>query len=127
MGSASEVVREYLASCESGDVSVVDRLFADDFLSRGSGGVTFGLSEQRSNLTSFFEEFADLQLEVHLMLEIDDRVVTHYTHHATLRCSGERDAWDRIVIHRVVGGTIVETAGVSDSKKLADARARASG
>lgn len=127
MTSNSAVVRAYFAACEAGDLTAVDRLFSRDFVSRASDGSTFGLAGQREALAAFLGEFDNLQLTVHTMLESGDRVVTHYTHHATPRGSGERVAWDRIVIHRVADGRIVEAVGVSDSKRLADARARAAG
>lgn len=127
MTSNSDVVRSYFAACEARDPTVVDRLFAPDFVSRASDGSTFGLAGQREALAAFLGEFENLKLTVHAMLESGDRVVTHYTHHATLRGSEERVAWDRIVIHRVADGRIVEAVDVSDSKRLADARARAAG
>lgn len=127
MTSNSAVVRAYFAACEAGDLTAVDRLFSPDFVSRASDGSTFDLDGQRAALAAFFDEFEDVKLTVHTMLESGDRVVTHYTHDATPRGSGQRASWDRIVIHRVAEGRIVEAVGVSDSKRLADARARATG
>lgn len=125
MSSSTDVVREYFAACEAKDISVVDRLFDAGFVSRSADGATSGINAQRANLQSFFDEFDRLELEVHETLESGDRVVTRYTHHATIRQTGERVAWDRIVIHRVVDGRIVEAVGVSDSQRLALARERA--
>ena len=125
MASSTDVVRAYFAACEAQDISAVERLFDPGFVSRAADGTSFGIVGQRERLAEFFGEFAGIDLEIHTMLETGDRVATHYTHRATLRRSGERVAWDRIVIHRVIADRIIEAVGVSDSKRLAAAPERA--
>jgi ketosteroid isomerase-like protein len=116
------IVRRYFAACEARDLAGASTLFAPDFTSITATGEEFHVSTQLANLKSFFEEYSDIELSVHTMIACDDRVVTRYTHHLTHAATGMSVDYARIVIHTIRDDRIVESAGVSDSLALAQAK-----
>jgi len=119
--AAKAVVRSYFEVVNAGDVALLDRIVADDYLQHALGAVP-GRETVKRHLAMYRAAFPDLRVGVEDVLGEEDRVVartvTEGTHtgsfmgHApTLR----RFRADGLDMFRVRDGKLVEHWGVFDT------------
>jgi steroid delta-isomerase-like uncharacterized protein len=65
-----------------GNVGLVDRLYADDFVDDSPGGGK-GRELIKEAVTGFHRAFPDLRIEIEDAFAVDDKVVLRYTAHGT--------------------------------------------
>ena len=95
-----------------GNVELVDRLYADDFVDDSPGGGK-GRALIREAVIGFHRAFPDLRIEIEDAFAVDDKVVLRYTAHGTqtgayydIPPSGKSVAIRGITIFQITNGKI---------------------
>ncbi len=123
--SNKALIRRYFKAIDAGDVSVLDRFVAADFVDRSAS------AGRSSNLAGLRQSFLDSEAAIPGYHRVDEliadgdlvaaRVTGYGTHAGTYRgipATGRRIRMSGIVIWRIRRGRIVERWSVSDHEDL---------
>ena len=125
--SNAEIGEHFVAIFNEQDTSIVDEIFAPDFVAYVTGSPTPTLDREgwKAYLEAFRASFPDLRLEVKDMMTTDDRVILRVVLHGTqmgafqyLPPSGKEVAFEGVAIHRIENGQVVEHWGLMDLLSL---------
>ena len=109
---ASRIIEEMW---NKGDMTVVDELFATDFVLHAPGGKEIkGLEGQKQRVTNVRSLFPDIHMTIDDMIVEGDKVVSLITWRGTHSKFGKQVTVTGIVIQRFEGGKIVEAWTRSD-------------
>ena len=114
------VIRRWLEECyNKGNVTVADELIATDYINRSAPhGQTSGLEGEKQYITMIRSVFPDFHITIEDQIAEGDKVVTRLTAGGAYQggledipstaAVGKRVEISEILIHRLVGGKVVE-------------------
>jgi steroid delta-isomerase-like uncharacterized protein len=108
-----------------GNVEIIDKLFAPDFVGHDTSGGTFGREEFRAGVLAMLAAFSDRQVAIADQVVNGEKVATRWqataTHSGELNgipATGRRVTLTGISIDRIVAGRIVESWEITDDAGL---------
>jgi steroid delta-isomerase-like uncharacterized protein len=110
---------------DSGDITMIDELFASDFTGHDTTGGTFGRDEFKEGVRAMLAAFTDRRVVIEDQLAAGDKVATRWTVTAVhtgefqgIPATGRRGSMTGISIDRLAGGKIIESWEVTDDAGL---------
>ena len=125
-GNAGHVMRRAFEEImSSGNVAVIDELFARDFAGHDTTGGTFGREEFRSGVLAMLAAFSDRDVEIADQIVNGDKVATrwratgvHSGEFNGIPATGRRVRMTGISIDRIAAGKVIESWEVTDDAGL---------